>query len=162
MFATGKQYGVLCGVSEQEVELLIKEFDKFGLLPGIPLQNIYKVSWTTLHGTKYHKFDVVTFEATTEKLPLFAIIQQIWIVHGFVYFHGLILETLEFDPSYQSYCVNKTEQYCYFSYENLVGYNVYHLKKAFDGNLFVPVKYCIKYILEEHLNGQNPLKTHLL
>ena len=44
------------------------------------------------------------------------------------------------------------------SYESLVDFNVFHTHEDSDDELYVPVKYDIADILEQHTNGRNPLK----
>ena len=44
------------------------------------------------------------------------------------------------------------------SYESLVDFNVFHTHEDSDGELYVPVKYDIADILEQHTKGRNPLK----
>ena len=42
-------------------------------------------------------------------------------------------------------------------YENLVDYNIFHIKKDHHGNNYVPVKYDLDNLIDEHVQGQNPL-----
>ena len=44
------------------------------------------------------------------------------------------------------------------SYESLVDFNVFHTHEDSEGGLYIPVKYDIVDIIEQHAKGKNPLK----
>ena len=43
-------------------------------------------------------------------------------------------------------------------YESLVDFNILHLHEDNEGGLYVPMKYDIADLMEQHLKGDNPLK----
>ena len=136
-------------------------FDSFGLLPGIKLGNdmpVYKVSWIILHGTKYTKTSVSAVDAERDPImPVFGIILAIWLIKDYVYFEVDLLNTLCFDYYHQAYeiaAANNIGKSMMFSAEGLVDYNVFQVKKDQHGNTYVPVKYDLDDILEEHVEGQ--------
>ena len=77
-----------------------------------------------------------------------------------MYFEYLALETLHFSQSYQAYSVKRMDnlESSVCSYESLVNYNVLHIHDNNEGELYVPMKYDIVNIMEEHVKGRNPLK----
>ena len=67
------------------------------------------------------------------------------------------MNTLCFDYYHQAYeiaAANNTGESMICSAEGLVDYNVFHVKKDQHGNTYVPVKYDLDDILEEHVEGQ--------
>ena len=46
-----------------------------------------------------------------------------------------------------------------YSHENMVDFNVFHIRKDQYGNQYVPVNYDLDDIIEEHVKGRNPLNT---
>ena len=55
LFSSESSYGVLSIVDESVKQYFRSNLDDSGLLPGVVLQNIYNVTWVTLHGTKFCK-----------------------------------------------------------------------------------------------------------
>ena len=95
-------------------------------------------------------------------LPKFASIKEIWVICDFVYFECMSLETLCFSNTYQAYKVQKLSSApCQIicAYENLVDYNVFHIHKDCIKELYITVKYDIKDLMAQHLEGSNPLKS---
>ena len=70
-----------------------------------------------------------------------------------------IIETC-FSERFQAYHVMESETVVtgIASYESLVDFNVFHTHEDSDDERYVPVKYDIADILEQHTNGRNPLK----
>ena len=72
----------------------------------------------------------------------------------------MLLETLCFTEQFQAYHVKTCEdvetKLC--SYESLVDFNVFHYHEDNKGELYVPVKYDILDLMEQHLREDNPLK----
>ena len=66
-----------------------------------------------------------------------------------------LLDTVCFEPSNQSYHVENSEprDVMVCPYEQLVDFNVFHLKKYQDGRTFVLLKYDIDDLAEEYLSG---------
>ena len=124
LFGTENQLGVFRNVNDAEKNLLRRRFDNLGLLPEIPLENIYKLSWITRYGTKYRKSAVLAFDVNSKLFPVFGILEQVWIIHEYVYFEVKVLGTKDFNFLRQSYLVEKSDFVHYFSYETLLDYNV--------------------------------------
>ncbi|CAB4011337.1 Hypothetical predicted protein [Paramuricea clavata] len=119
----------------------MEKFDVSSLLPGISLANACKVSWVELYGTKYKNADVLAVDAHGDPIfPVFGVISM-----------------------HMAYQVTKLDggESCgrVFSYESIVDYNVFHIKKDHYGNQYVPVKYDIDDLMEDHVEGRNPLMT---
>ena len=55
---------------------------------------------------------------------------------------------------------SKRENSIVYSYESLVDYNVFHIKKDSNGTLYVQVKYDLDDIMEEHVYERNPLNVY--
>ena len=94
-------------------------------------------------------------------LPSFGCKKQIWMVSDFVYFEFLAFETLCFGATYQAYHVGEVEsarchEICV--YESLVDFSVLHIRTGRLDELYVPVKYDIDDLVEQHLQGTNPIK----
>ena len=71
-----------------------------------------------------------------------------------------MLQTVCFDHSHQAYHVmeqSNEDGLHVCAYESLLDYNVFHLKRDEHGNKYVPVKYELDDIIEEHVQGCNPL-----
>ena len=134
---------------------LRSSFDSFSLLPNTSLENVCRVSWIILYGTKYSNKGVIAVTVTMEPaLPVFGKIKEIWVMHDFVYFEVSILETVCMESSYQAYnvkCLDDEEVFiCPYGW--LVDFNVYHIKKV-EQELYNPIKYDIDDIIEEYANG---------
>lgn len=162
LFSSEKTFGVLKMVNAEVCLSLRERFNSCGLLPGIDLVNVYKVSWITLFGTKYAKSGVIAVDVAGDPaLPVFGVILCIWSILDFVYFDVRLLHTQRFDHKYQAYCVRDVENYedctTICPYDSLVDFNVFHCKKDKHGNQYVPVKYDLCDIIEEHAEGRNPL-----
>ena len=161
LFSTECKHGVAGNIREEMVEQLGHLFEKFCLLPGIKLtvHNIQRLSWIIIYGTKFRKGGIIALDAIPEtKMPVFGNIEKVWIVCGFVYFEVKKIHTIRFDEHYQAYYIKElTEQNSFIcSYESLLDYNVFHFKLA-EGKTFVPVKYYIEDLIQEHLNETSPL-----
>jgi len=81
------------------------------------------------------------------------------VISDFVYFEVDLMSTLSFDKQYQAYNVEYMNPsfFKYYSYNSIVDYNVFHIKTTADGNMYIPVKYDIDDLLEEHLHFYNPI-----
>ena len=163
LFSTERKYGVLHHVLEASKASLRNKLNKFGLLPGVELDNVYKSSWVICHGTKFAKDGVIIYSIDQSlMLPRFASIKEIWVTCDFVYFECMSLETLCFSNTYQAYKVQElSSASCQIicAYENLVDYNVFHIHKDCIKELYIAVKYDIKDLMAQHLEGSNPLKS---
>ena len=160
LFSSEKLCGVTNKVDAECCQLLREGFNASSLLPGINLANAYKASWIKLYGTKYTKSGVIAVDASGDPiLPVFGIISCIWLLHGYVYFEVDLLQTTCFHHHHQVYEVrkqrNEDNSPVIYSHESMVDFNVFHIKKDQYGNQHVPVKYDI----EEHVKGRNPLNT---
>ena len=162
LFSSEKEYGVTKKVDPESCRLLGARFDASGLLPGIELSNVYKVSWVKLYGVKYKKSGIIAIDACGDPVqPLFGEIRFILSVNNYVYFDVDLLTTICFDYNHQAYQVSRNghernnSSVC--SFESLVDYNVFHIKKDYNGNQYVPVKYDLDDVMEEHVDESNPL-----
>ena len=155
LFSTEKKLGVLKRTTNAEVSNLRSNFDKFSLLPNTSLENVCRVSWIILHGTKYCNKGIIAVTISMEPaLPIFGKIKEIWIIQDFVYFEVSILETVCMKSSYQTFkvkCIDDEEIFI-CPYERLVDFNVYHIKKV-EQELYIPIKYDIDDIVEEYAIG---------
>ena len=61
LFSTERKYGVLHHVLEASKASLRNKLNKFGLLPGVELDNVYKSSWVICHGAKFAKDGVIIY-----------------------------------------------------------------------------------------------------
>ena len=68
LFSSEKVYGVTKKVDPESCQLLRARFDASGLLPGIELSNVYKVSWVKLYGVKYKKSGIIAIEECACKI----------------------------------------------------------------------------------------------
>ena len=160
LFCNEKSYGVLKKINEEACRSLRKKFDSDGLLPAVPFSNVYKVSWVQVFGTKYAKSALIAIGVSgTPNLPIFGVIVSIWLIKEFVYFDVKLLETICFDFKHQAYHVRETEEVStrVCPYEVLLDFNVFHCKKDQNGNRYVPVKYDLRDLMTEHIQGENPL-----
>lgn len=93
-------------------------------------------------------------------LPVFGSIKNIWVISDFVYFEVFMMNTIYFDIKFQAYLIESVEppvvRFC--SYDSLVDYNVFHVKKDKHKNEYVSVKYDIDDLLEEHMKLNNRLQ----
>ena len=161
LFSTEMNFGPLSGTTERERTSLRAQFDIFGLLPGINLQNTYKTSWVVCYGTELKRGGIIICRIDEEyERPVFGSIHQIWTLNNFLYFEYKPLETLCFSERFQAYHVKSVidlpTELC--SYESLVDFNVPRIHEANEGEQYVPVKYDIVDLIEQHLRGENPLK----
>lgn len=162
LFSTDRKYGVLKKATCVIKQLLRSKLDVHGFLPGIELSVVYKASWVMFHGTKFQKTGIIAVEVDQRSsLPLFGIIENIWVICDFVYLEYLSLQTVCFAERFQAYQVEEThdaQSLGLCPYERLVDFNVFHLKKNCAGDTFVPVKYDIVDLVQQHLMDKNPLK----
>ena len=127
-------------------------------LPGIQIETIYRLSWVVMCGTKYARGGFLAGDvAKSRMLPLFGQIKEIWLCHGYIYFEVNLYDTLCYDLNFQAYLVEDVTEEKLFPYESLVDFNVFHLKNDTVGNCYIPTKYCIDDIVEQHIKGSNPL-----
>ena len=162
LFATEKKFGVLRSVTAEKVDQLRGDLNCFGLLPGIILKTVYKISWIILYGTKYCKSGVIAVSVVGDPpYPEFGSIKEIWLISDYVYFEVSLYETVYFEYSYQAYMVKKCnpEKTRICSYERLVDYNVFHEKEDHASNTYIPVKYDLDDIVEEYWKDANPLNS---
>ena len=159
LFSTERKYGSVSLAEESVRKRLREKMDRFGLLPGIQLKNVYKASWAVCHGTDFCKSGVIVHEVDEDLLvPMFGIIKQIWNVSDFVYFEYIPLETMCFSEHFQAYVKKTKAMETGIAYENLVDYNVFHNHEDNLGELYVAVKYDIDDVIAQHVKGRNPLK----
>lgn len=137
-----------------------KKMNDYGLLPGIVFKIVYSANWVILNGTKYCKQGILAVSVTGENhLPEFGTIEQVYIIGDFVYFKVILFRTSHFEFIYQAYLIEEQtqKQDAIVAYESLVDYNIFHKIHQSDGKFYVPVKYDINDLMEEHLKGSNPL-----
>ena len=161
LFSSERKYGSLSTAGESVKRNLREHMDSCGLMPGIKLQNVYKVTWVVCHGTDFRKSGVIMYDIDKDLLsPMFGVIKQIWIVSDFIYLEHIPFETLCFSDRFQAYHVRKTvaAETVITSYESLVDFNVFHYHEDSEGESYVPVKYDIGDLIEQHAKGENPLK----
>lgn len=163
LFGTERKCGVLSLASSAEKLFLREKMDDLGLLPGVKLKDLYKSTWVVCHGTKFCRDGVILCNINEDLLlPIFGSIQKIWVLSDFIYFQYVPFETVCFNETFQAYHVRATE--CHqgndglYAYESLVDYSVFHTHENGLGELFIPVKYDIDDLLEQHVKGTNPLK----
>ena len=161
LFSTEMKYGVLQNLKPQEVAELRKSMNDFGLLPGIELSIAYQISWVILEGTKYCKKGVIAVLVTQHlHLPIFGSIKKIYIVGDFVYFLVSLFNTCKFEYNYQAYLVEDDKEEYLCCYQSLIDYNVFHVKNDKQGNLYIPTKYDIDDLVEQHYKSRNPIFSH--
>lgn len=161
LFATEKKCGVVNQVNKDEVKALQEKFKEFGLLPGITLEKVYTTSWITLYGTKYTKTAMLVVDVAEEPLlPIFGELKKIWLIEEHVYFELSLFETHSFDEMHQAYFVQHVDpEVAHFvSTDDLVDFNVLHLKKNQSAKSYVPVKYHLNDIMEEFLKDSRPMQ----
>lgn len=92
-------------------------------------------------------------------LPIFGELKKIWVIDEFVYFQLSLLETHSFDEMRKAYCVEHVDpEVAHFvSNDDLVYFNVLHLKQDHLGKSYVPAKYHLNDIMEEFLKDTNPM-----
>ena len=103
---------------------------------------MYKATWIVCHGTNFRKSGVIMYDIDEDShLPVFGIIQEIWIVSDFVYFEYIPFETLCFSERFQAYQLRKivAAESGLTSYESLVDFNVLHTHQD-SGEIYVPMK----------------------
>ncbi|XP_028417997.1 uncharacterized protein LOC114542721 [Dendronephthya gigantea] len=160
LFSTEREYGVLKKAGAEVCLSLRERFDEHGLLPSIEIVNVYKVSWIKLFGTKFAKSGIIAIDVAGDPaLPVFGVIVCIWSILDFTYFDVQLLETLSFDEKHQAYRVSESTEDVtgIYPYDSLVDFNVFHCKKDKENNKYVAVKYDLRDIIEEHIEGRNPL-----
>ena len=129
-------------------------------LPGIQIDIIHRLSWVVMYGTKYARGGFLAGDIVINRmLPLFGQIKEIWLCHSYIYFEVDLYKTLCYDESFQSFLVEDMAEVTLFPYESLVDFNVFHLKYDKVGNSYIPTKYYIDDIVEQHANGNNPLHS---
>ena len=93
-------------------------------------------------------------------LPLFGELKKIWLIEEYACFQVLLLKTCSFDETLHAYCVEHADQEVIhlISTDDLVDFNVLHLKKNHLGKSYIPAKYHLNDIMEEFLKDTNPLQ----
>ena len=156
LFSKSMEHGVVRSVEDGVKNNLRVAFDRFSLLPGVELKDVYTLSWTVLNGTKYTVDGHLMISVSENSIkPIFGKIIKIWLVSGYVYFELQFLRTVQFERNVQAYLVENTNQTVFCSYEGLVDYNVLHEKK-YNGNLYLQPKYFVNDLLEEYLTIGSP------
>ena len=136
---------------------LQEKFDSHGLLPAIHFSNVYKVSWDQVFGTKHAKSALIAIGVSgTPNFTIFGVIVSIRLTLEFVDFDVKLLETICFDFKHQAYHVRETEEVSTHlcPYKVLLAFNIFHSKKDQNGNHYVPVKYNLRNIMNEHVQGK--------
>uniref|UniRef100_A0A7M5WST0 Uncharacterized protein n=1 Tax=Clytia hemisphaerica TaxID=252671 RepID=A0A7M5WST0_9CNID len=132
LFSKSMEHGVVRSVGVEAKNNLRLAFDKFSLLPGVELKDVYTLSWTVLHGTKYAIGGHVMISVSENPIkPIFGKITRIWLVSGYVYFELQYLKTVQFEQNFQAYLVENTNHVVYCCYEGLVDYLLGGLKLNF-------------------------------
>ena len=160
LFATEKKCGVVTKASGDHVKSLHEKFKEFGLLPGIKLEKVYTTSWIILHGTKYTKAAMLVLDVANDPLlPIFGQLKKIWLIDEFAYFEFSLFETCALDQAHQEYCVQQVDPEIshFMSTDDLVDFNVLHLKKNHLGKTYVSPKYYLNDIMEEVIKGASPM-----
>ena len=112
------EHGVVRSVGDEIKKNLRAAFDRFSLLPGIELENVYTLSWTILNGTKYTNDGCLIISVSENSMkPIFGKITKIWLGSGYVYFELKFLKTVQFERNVQAYMVADTNQTVICSYE---------------------------------------------
>ena len=156
LFFKSMEHGVARSVKDEVKNNLRATFDRFSLLPGIELENVYTLSWTILSGTKYTIDGCLIISVSEDSMkPIFGKIIKVWLVSGYVYFELKFLKTVQFERNVQAYMVKDTNQTVICSYEGLVDYNVLHEKK-YNGNVYLQPKYFVDDLLKEYLSYGSP------
>ena len=122
---------------------------------------MYKATWVVCHGTDFRKSGVIMYDIDEDlHSPMFGVIKEIWIVSGFVYFEYTPFQTLCFSERFQAYHIRETvaAESGITSYESVVDFNVFHTHQDSEGENYVPVKYDVGDLIEQHAKGENPLK----
>lgn len=161
LFSSERKYGSLSLAGESARTVLREKFDRFGLMPGTQLEHVYKATWVVCHGTNFRKSGVIMYDIDQDLLsPMFGVIKQIWSVSDFIYFEYSPVETLCFSKRFQAYHVRETvaAETGIASYESLVDFNVFHTHEDNEGEAYIPVKYDVDDLIEQHAKGKNPLK----
>lgn len=162
LFATEKKCGVVRVASGEELCALQQTFNESGLLPGIQLEKVHKVSWIVLNGTKFCKDAVIAIGVCNNPpLPVFGQLRQIWLISDFVYFEVCAFDTFCLDYLHQAYLVKKVipDVVCVVPYENLVDFNVFHAKSDMQENCFASPKYEIVDVMHEYVQGTSPINN---
>ena len=101
LFHSEKKIGKLTALTNDKQMSLRLEMDKFGLLPGVHLSMAFSASWITLHGTKYSKGAVVAVMVTHDRhLPIFGVLENIFIISDFEYFDVKLYVTSYFEHNF--------------------------------------------------------------
>ena len=162
-FATEKQYVGLREVDAEKLAYLQQKCQEFGLLPRFVLTSARKANSVVLYGTTYTKSAVLAVGVSGDPpLPIFGVVQRIWVVGSYIYFETLLLETDGLDHVYQAYKVRHIDSDAvhFVASDNLLDYNVFHVKQDHIGNSYIAMKYNINDIMHEHLKGINPLHNN--
>lgn len=161
LFSSEKNCGSLSLANGHEKQNLREKLNVSAILPNIQLRNVYKASWVSCFGTKFTSGGIVICSVDDNLIkPIFGTICVIWMISDYIYIEYMPLETLCFSEQFQAYHVKKAPEVetklC--SYESLVDFNILHIHEDNEGQLYVPVKYDILDLMEQHLKGDNPLK----
>ena len=161
LFSSEKNFGSLTLANEEQKRNLRQKLNISGLLPCIQLQNAYKTTWLSCYGTRFKSGGIFICNVDEDLVrPIFGTICVIWMIRDFIYFEYTLMDTLCFNEEFQAYQVKSSEEVetklC--PYESLVDFNILHLHEDNEGGLYVPMKYDIADLMEQHLKGDNPLK----
>ena len=88
------------------------------------------------------------------------LLRQIWVISDFIYFECAQLKTTCFSDHYQTYHVEELEdstKHNICAYESPVDFNILHVHKGRSNELYVPAKYDLSDLIEQHAKGKNPL-----
>ena len=166
LFSTERKNGVVKLYDDVKTTNLQRKFNEAGLLPGVTLRNVYAVSWVIRYGTKYKRGATVAYGVDHETLlPSFGKIETVFLIHGFVYFEIYLYNTIRLNETFQSYetTQNLNKNPKIISYESLLDYNVYHVREIEGRTVgFIPIKYSLSDLIEQHINDNNPLFENFL
>eukprot|EP00111_Clytia_hemisphaerica_P003426 TCONS_00009790-protein len=108
LFDREKDYGVVSKLSDEERLSLRRNFDEFGLLPGIAFDELFKVSWLVRFGTKYNSNAILAVGVTESNLPMFGQVCSIYVIHDLIYFKVKLYRTLHYSEVFHAYNVDPT------------------------------------------------------
>lgn len=161
-FAGDKELGPTKEVDHGEKRDFLHSVAEAGLFANLKvLTTISKAKWIRMYGTKYvsYKVCILAVNATfIPRAPVFGKLKSIWLADEHVVFEYEPYRTLTFNEYLMAYQVeeltNGRTEFCHVT--TMLDYNVYSTQKL-DGRIYVPLKYYLGDLIDQHVVGENPL-----
>lgn len=149
---------VIQGPGRPLSDTLLNEYKELLNFP-CDVEYIYSLNWVNIYGTKYvaEKCIIACDADPYTHLPIFGKVMKVLQCGELVVFIVNSYDTERFEESYNGYSVVDTGTKAVCFSVQLLDFNIYQIVETIDLRRIIPLKYDLSDIIEQHLDGCNPL-----